>query len=702
MRNLLIAFFILITGGCLAQSSPDTIIKNPLEEVVITATRTERKLGNIAIPVTLISQKQLKQTGALRLNEILQEQTGLFLSAGTGSNAVGGGIFGNGIQMQGLSPDYSLILLDGEPLIGRQGGVMDLSRFAIGNIKKIEIVKGPSSSLYGSEAMAGVVNIITEDPKDNHLKASFRYGSYQTIDALVNGAISNKKTNLFYFLNRNSSKGYELDPKTPEKTLDPYRNYTMQFKLKHQFSNRTKLSLNLRYFSGKQQSFYAINSPVINIGGNGVTKDLNINPVLTHRFSEKVNSALRLYGSVYEYNQSLDSLKNSIAYYDDRFRQQFWRAENQTDIKLNKDHLFSVGAGHTVQFVRTTRYLEIKQQNLSYVFVQSDYKFNQKLNLIAGARYDHNTDFRSRFSPKLALQWKYSDQLGFQFSYGAGFKAPDFRQLYLNFINNAAQGYTIYGASEFSIEALEQQKSQGLILQILPAAYQITQLNPEISQGWNGGFRYHHQSGFLAEGNLFYNRIRELINYLPVAVQNNGTYVFSYVNQKKAFTYGGEWNIQLPLKKGFSVFAGYQFLVTGDTEVRSQIREGKVFGRDVPGGSARLMSLADYGGLLNRSRHQANLRFFYDEPAKGFSANLRFIYRSRWGVTDLDGNGFANMDKEYAKGYVQVNLSATKQIKKQIELQTGVNNLMNYIDPVNLPNIPGRQYFITIHFLFHH
>jgi len=142
MPRFFLVFCMLITGRCFAQTPSDSLVKNPLEEIVITATRTERKLGNIAIPVTLITQKQLKQTGALRLNEILQEQTGLFLSAGTGSNAVGGGIFGNGIQMQGLSPDYTLILLDGEPLIGRQGGVMDLSRFAIGNIKKIEIVKG--------------------------------------------------------------------------------------------------------------------------------------------------------------------------------------------------------------------------------------------------------------------------------------------------------------------------------------------------------------------------------------------------------------------------------------------------------------------------------------------------------------------------------------------------------------------------------
>jgi outer membrane receptor for ferrienterochelin and colicins len=108
-------------------------------EIVVTATKTERKISTVAVPVTIISQQRILQAGSLRLNDILQEQTGLFLTAA----------FGSGVQMQGLNPDYTLILIDGEPLIGRTGGVLDLKRITVGNIKQIEIVKGPSSSLYG-------------------------------------------------------------------------------------------------------------------------------------------------------------------------------------------------------------------------------------------------------------------------------------------------------------------------------------------------------------------------------------------------------------------------------------------------------------------------------------------------------------------------------------------------------------------------
>src|SRR6185436_2317800 len=98
-----------------------------LDEVIITATRTERKLGNVAVPVQLINSKIIQQSGSVRLNDILQEQTGLFITSAGATTSAGGGVFGNGVQIQGLSPDYTLILLDGEPIIGRQGGVIDLS-----------------------------------------------------------------------------------------------------------------------------------------------------------------------------------------------------------------------------------------------------------------------------------------------------------------------------------------------------------------------------------------------------------------------------------------------------------------------------------------------------------------------------------------------------------------------------------------------
>jgi len=695
---IILSFFV----SCLVQAQDvvDSTFSKSLNEIVITATRTERKLGNVAIPTQIVSQKIIRASGSLRLNDILQEQTGIFITSGSGSGAVGGGVFGNGIQLQGLSPDHTIILLDGEPLIGRQGGVMDLSRFAIGNIKKIEIVKGPSSSLYGSEAMGGVINIITEPLQGKQFNAGIRSGSFMNTDLYASGNYTGKKAAVYFFANRNSSNGYELDKSTPEKTLDPFYNYTGHIKFSYRFSPKTKLIVNNRYFHSLQESFYAINSNKINVGGNGQTNDITINPVLTHKFSNRVSSQMRFLVNEFRFTQRLDSLSNNKEYYFDDFRQGFYRAENQTDIELNKTNTLTLGGGYTLQTVNTTRYREKKEQHLYYGFIQNEWRGVNNLVVIGGLRYDYNTAFKARFSPKLAINYKLNEKIKFNASYGAGFKAPDFRQLYLSFVNNAAEGYSIYGASEFSVERLELQKQQGLIAQILPAAFQITTLKPEISRGFNFGFQIAPLQKFRTEVNFFRNDVDNLINYLPVATNANGTSVFSYVNINRAFTQGVEVNTSYQLFKKINIGGGYQYLQTADKDILNRINKNEIFGRDIVGGPARLLTKADYSGLLNRSKHMANLRLFYDDAASGWSSSLRFIYRSRFGVLDKDGNGFANMDEEFAPAMLQVNATLSKQINKQFNVQAGINNVLNQTNARFMPNLPGRNFFIAIHYTF--
>ncbi|MEZ0131796.1 TonB-dependent receptor plug domain-containing protein, partial [Flavobacterium sp. LBUM151] len=85
-----------------------------------------------------------------------------------------------GVQIQGLDAAYTMILIDGVPLVGRSSGVLDLSRVSVGNIERIEIVKGASSALYGSEAMGGVINVITKRPKKDMFSGNvfYRYGTF--------------------------------------------------------------------------------------------------------------------------------------------------------------------------------------------------------------------------------------------------------------------------------------------------------------------------------------------------------------------------------------------------------------------------------------------------------------------------------------------------------------------------------------------
>ncbi|MEN9952671.1 MAG: hypothetical protein RLZZ520_939, partial [Bacteroidota bacterium] len=191
MKILIQLLLLLITNVAFAQMSTDSASAKSIDEVVVTATRTPRLMGNIAIPVTVINSKTVYQNGSLRLNDILAEQTGINIVEG----------FGKGVQVQGLSSEYTLILIDGEPLIGRTGGVLDLSRISVRNIRKIEIVKGPSSSLYGSEAMGGVINIITDGAGQNKTDVGLRYGRFNTLDGTVNFSRRFNKTDVTASLN---------------------------------------------------------------------------------------------------------------------------------------------------------------------------------------------------------------------------------------------------------------------------------------------------------------------------------------------------------------------------------------------------------------------------------------------------------------------------------------------------------------------
>ena len=167
MKHIIILFIVL--SACTTAFSQKRKVgfdNDTLSEIVITSTRTAIQLGNVTVPYQLINKKNIEQIGSLRLKDILQEQTGLYITNG----------FGAGVQMQGLNPDYTIILLNGEPLVGRTAGVLDLNRISISNIKRIEIVKGPSSSLYGSEAMAGVINIITDTSCKKSVETGIRYG----------------------------------------------------------------------------------------------------------------------------------------------------------------------------------------------------------------------------------------------------------------------------------------------------------------------------------------------------------------------------------------------------------------------------------------------------------------------------------------------------------------------------------------------
>ncbi len=670
----------------------DSASRHALDEVVVTATRNERKLGNVAVPVSVISQKTIQRAGSLRLRDILQEQTGLFLTSG----------FGAGVQMQGLNPDYTLILVDGEPLVGRTAGVLDLNRITVGNIRKIEIVKGPSSSLYGSEALAGVINIITDRSYEEKYTAGVRYGTYNTLDANLSASKRMGKLGFNAFLNSYSTDGYSIRPYSVERSRLPIWRLTPQVKFNYTISPKTSLTVSARYNYEyiRNEISVANNGQIVSSKGREINKDWNIIPSITHQFSNKLKTSMRLYGTQFEGSQQLSTTSGSG--YDDYFRQQLYRIENQTDYTIHNNISIVAGAGYLKEYVYSSRYDDKnsrKDNDIKYGFLQTEWKPFKALTLIGGMRYDDNKLYASAFSPKIAAQLLILPTLRLQASYGKGFKAPDFRQLYLNFTNTAAGGYSVYGTLEAQ-RVISVQQQAGTIAELTSDFYKLQTLRPEFSNGFNAGLQFNPKPEISAQLNVFRNDITDLIESRQVATRVDNSQIFSYINVKKAFTQGVEANVKWQLIPAVTIEGGYQYLQTADKDEKARLKDGNYyFTRDANGYSVPVKK-SDYIGLPNRSRHMGNLKLTYENKKHQWFASVRNIYRSQWVVFDKDGNGIYNKQDGFADGFVLVNLSVGKDFSNGIRIGGGIDNLTDHVDPNNLPNMPGRTFYASVHYSF--
>jgi outer membrane receptor for ferrienterochelin and colicins len=688
VRYIYTLFIFFSTLGSL-RSQEDSTWNKMLDETIVTATRSDRKWSSLPMPVTVIKKEQIRQMGALRLNDVLAEQTGLLMVNDHGS----------GVQVQGFDPDYTLILVDGEPLIGRTSGTLDLSRIAVGNIKQIEVVKGPSSSLYGSEALAGVINIITDKSNGTNADLSLRYGSNNTVDVSLGSQFKKGGLSAVFFVNRYSSGGYDLNLEQPGATVSPFENYTIQPKLAYAFSPKTSLTLNARISDESQDAWANIGTSDVPdiVAGISTLKDFNFNPTFKTSVSDKIKLTARYYVSNYQTNNILNKESDNSVYDETFFRQTFRRPEIQTDVVLSENQFLIFGIGMVDESVEATRYEGTKRYNTKYAFLQHEFFLKSKTQFITGLRYDAHNAYRNQFSPKFSVSHELNDTFTLRGSAGVGYKAPDFRQLFLNFTNSVA-GYSVFGSQEVNQRLAELQRDNQII-NVLIDTSTFGDLSPESSLAVNLGGVMKLKSGYLATVNLFRNDIRNLIETQPVARKTNGQNVFSYQNLREVFTQGAELDINKKFevnKSAFNVSVGYQYLEAKDRSVLEKLEEGNVFRRNPVTLETERVQKSDYFGLMGRSKHSANAKVFYTSKS-GFSASLRTIYRGKYGFGDLNGNNIADAENEFVKGYLLVNTSVGYNLK-QWDFQAGVDNLTNFRNPQFIPTLPGQLFWTTIRY----
>ena len=687
-------------GEATAQTAePDTT----LETVVVTATRTAKALEDVAVPTTVISAETARADGDLRLADALETVPGVTLTSD----------FGTGVQIQGLDPDYTLILIDGQPVVGRTAGVLNLERLSLRGLDRVEIVKGPSSSLFGSDALAGVVNLITRAPQETGAAVQLRAGSFGTTTTAVEADLAGGDWGARLALDRTASDGYDLDPSqfgnsTPETTES-----AADVRVTGRLGDHVRLSLGARGTLGDErlvQSFIDINGAVSPIDTRGARRDWSLHPEVQTTWGGRYGLRVTGYASGYRLDTRVfepDVAGADSLSFDDRFDQQLIKAEAQFDALWSRQHRTVVGAGAWRDALDGERYSQdAPRARNAFGFVQHDWEPSRRFALNASARLDAFQDVSTQLSPKLAALVRPTEATRLRLSVGRGFKAPDFRQLYLQFTNGIG-GYTLFGAARLT-EGLERLEAQGRYRPVATGEG-LAALRPESSVALNAEAQA-TVGGVEVSVGAFRNAVRDLIDVEPVGLLTNDASspdctganasncepVLSYVNVSRVRTEGVTLSAGRDLA-GWRIDAGYQWLRSRDLDLLDQIREGTVFARE--NGRDTRLAPGDYANLFGRSTHSGTARLSRQQGA--WSGSLRSRWRSRYGLRDFDGNGFANRADEFVPATVLFDATlgrtlAVSGLPGPLALQVGVDNLLDTTRPKLVPTLAGRRLYASL------
>jgi len=313
----------------------------------------------------------------------------------------------------------------------------------------------------------------------------------------------------------------------------------------------------------------------------------------------------------------------------------------------------------------------------------------------------HNK-YKSQFSPKIAFRYELNDKIAIKSSVGYGYKAPAFRQLYLDYFNSTV-GYNVIGYNRVP-DVIDRLMAEGQEINMRVSLSNFGgELKPESSMNMNLGVQLNPISNLKIDVNLFRNNTKDLIDSYLIATRNNNDQekIFSYRNFNKVYTQGIEINTSWRPVNQLKISGGYQLLFAKDVAAEKAFENGEIFARHSSGVGVFALEKSDYFGLPNRSRHMANAKVFYTIPQWDVNTNIRATYRSKYGYGDTNGSeGHLDIYDEFVKGYTLLNFAINKTFYKKYDLGFGIDNVLGFTDPQNISSISGQLIYGKINIKF--
>ncbi len=685
---------------------------NELDEVTVAATGKNSSPDNLldiqgsAMPVTVITRQTIEKMGSRRLDEILKEQTGMGIV-----NDIAGGARATGIQMQGFGSEYIMILIDGQPMIGRNSGSFDLSRISVTNIERIEIIKGASSCLFGSDALGGAINIVTRHGAiQPQALASLQYGSLNIIDATAEGEMpfNHKRGSVNLAANYYHSDGYNTDPTYIARgtTAPPYDDYSIQGRARYQLTKKGVLGMSGRFSlrrSYMEKRFRGQSGDDQVSGDRQNINDVNLSTYYNHEFSNGLKSMTRYYLTRYQSDMSVIWQQQNSSVSNEEFTQLMHRIEQQFAYAYRERIQFTGGFGGSVEKMQSGAYQHVNNMNTYFAYLQSDWKITPTTALVTGLRYDGNNTYGGKLNPSAGLQQKINNRILYKLSAGTGFKAPDFKNRYQVFVNPSSN-YMVIG-TDILQQTLEQMQQNGEISEIRQYVLQqiAGNLQPEKSLSINSGITWSLSDHLKWEIGGFYHHLNHQINSIQIATGSSNRLIFTYQNLPKSFNTGLETSFSWLPVSGLEINGGYQFLIAKDMSVKDSILSGnypwyKV--RNNTTGETFDSKPSDYWGIENRSRHMINIRLFYNWGGPRIKFSFRMNYRGHYPFGDANNNNFIDRYDQFVDGYFLFNSTVEKRLMKDhLNIRLTADNLFDYTDRL-IPGQPGRIILLGISYRF--
>jgi len=605
-------------------------------EVVVSATKTLNRIIDAGgSSVTVITSRDIEHSGQQTVEEVIKGTAGIDVvsTGGLGTNAT--------VFMRGADSRSTLVLIDSVPVNDPSSAnrTPDLANLSVDNIERIEVVRGPVSVLYGSNAMAGVINIITKKGSDTtKAYAGAEGGSYGTWKSYAGAKGKVDGLTYSFAASRLKSDGYSVADdrnariphagNTSEK--DGYENATFSTSLGYAISEHVNLETVLRYIDSSVRlddylwAGYAGDRDDAN--PNGLKDNHTDTHQLTGRVAMKIDTRPLLSTVYYNFSNQRRDIYGNDSVKTNLDKGNLYEVGWQGDLSVASNHTLTAGLSYQKEHADNETYgyyastLD-RHAGMSSAFLQDQLSIGG-LRLVSAVRHDDHQTFGDHATWRVAPSFT-AGNTTFKASYGTGFRAPSLYELY--------------------------------------SAYGNASLRPETSKGWDAGVEHRLSSNLKAGATWFHNEFDNRIDY---------DWATSRYQQIAGTTrtWGIESFAEWAPSNAFFVSTGYTWAHTEDPD---GIR------------------------LVRRPEHKASLSGTWNiNPKTRFSTAMQWVgERTETPYAfDKNGNPVGRLDS-----YFLVNLSGSYKLTGNVELYGRIDNLFNrYYEEAWSYATPGRSAYAGV------